>query len=422
MIRRTLFVLLLIFLSTPVAAENWPGWRGPTSMGISAEANLPVEWSNTKNIRWKVELHGAGVSAPVVWGNRVFLTASDGRLNDRLHVFCYHRKDGKLLWHSRFFGTAPTDLFAPGGMAVPTPVTDGKQLFTLFGTGDLMCLDFAGKPVWIRSLAQEYSPFRNRWGMGTSPILVGDNLIVQVDHWSQSYLLCVHAKTGANRWKTDRDASVNWSSPVAVKFKDHDELIVLGTYRAMGYDLNTGSERWQVRGMGMQCIPSPIVEGNILVAASGENTMAIKLDGKSGNLTDSNVLWINKKAAAYLPSPVLYKGQVYIAGDRGINTCLDAAKGTVLWKKRMGDQYYASPVAGDGKIYFPSREGLVFVVKSGPQYELLAKNDMGEGIVASLAISDGQIFLRGEKHLFCIGPPKASQEHKRLESGNDSSR
>ena len=410
MSRRLVLTLLTLSVSGPTNAENWPGWRGPTGMGISGESNLPVEWSKANNIRWKVELQGAGVSAPVVWGERVFLTASDGRLNDRLHVFCYHRQDGKLLWHSRFFGTAPTDLFAPGGMAVPTPVTDGKHLFTLFGTGDLMCLDFAGKPVWIRSLAQEYGPFRNRWGMGTSPILVGDNLIVQVDHWSQSYLLCVDAKTGANRWKTDRDASVNWSSPLTVKFKDHDELIVLGTYRAMGYDLETGSERWHVRGMGMQCIPSPIVEGNVLVAASGENTMAIKLDGKSGNLTDSNMLWINKKAAAYLPSPVLYKGLVYIAGDRGINTCLDAAKGTVVWKKRLGDQYYASPVAGDGKVYFPSKEGIVFVVKAGPQYEVLAKNDMGEGIVASLAISDGQIFLRGEKHLFCIGTPKASQK------------
>ena len=410
MSRRLVLTLLTLSVSGPTNAENWPGWRGPTGMGISGESNLPVEWSKANNIRWKVELQGAGVSAPVVWGERVFLTASDGRLNDRLHVFCYHRQDGKLLWHSRFFGTAPTDLFAPGGMAVPTPVTDGKHLFTLFGTGDLMCLDFAGKPVWIRSLAQEYGPFRNRWGMGTSPILVGDNLIVQVDHWSQSYLLCVDAKSGANRWKTDRDASVNWSSPLAVKFKDHNELIVLGTYRAMGYDLNTGSERWHVRGMGMQCIPSPIVEGNVLVAASGENTMAIKLDGKSGNLTDSNMLWINKKAAAYLPSPVLYKGLVYIAGDRGINTCLDAAKGTVVWKKRLGDQYYASPVAGDGKVYFPSKGGIVFVVKAGPQYEVLAKNDMGEGIVASLAISDGQIFLRGAKHLFCIGTPKASQK------------
>ncbi|HMF17621.1 MAG TPA: PQQ-binding-like beta-propeller repeat protein [Gemmataceae bacterium] len=410
--RRMLLTVLVLILSSTAGAENWPGWRGPSGMGISSETNLPVEWSKAKNVRWKVELTGAGVSTPVVWKDRVFLTASDGRLNDRLHVFCYHRADGKLLWHSKFFGTAPTDLFAPGGMAVPTPVTDGKHLFTLFGTGDLMCLDFAGKPVWIRSLAQEYGPFRNRWGMGTSPILVGDNLIVQVDHWSQSYLLCVDAKTGANRWKTDRDSSVNWSSPLAVKFKDHEELIVLGTYRAMGYDLGTGSERWHVRGMGMQCIPSPIVEGNRLVAASGENTMAIKLDGKSGNLTDSNVLWINKKAAAYLPSPVLYKGLVYIAGDRGINTCLDAAKGTVVWKKRLGDQYYASPVAGDGKVYFPSKEGIVYVVKAGPQYEVLAKNDMGEGIVASLAISDGQIFLRGEKHLFCIGTPKASQERK----------
>src|SRR5713226_9387138 len=177
-------------------------------------------------------------------------------------------------------------------------------------------------------------------------------------------------KTGANRWKTNRAASVNWSSPLAVKFKDHTELIVLGTYRAMGYDLATGAERWHVKGMGMQCIPSPIVEGNLLVAASGENTLAIRLTGlvtRSGDLT-SNVLWINKNAAAYLPSPVLYKGQIYLAGDRGINTCLDAAKGAVVWKKRLGDQYYASPVAGDGKVYFPSKEGIVFVVKAGPQF------------------------------------------------------
>src|SRR5260370_12677854 len=173
----------------------------------------------------------------------------------------------------------------------------------------------------------------------------------------------------------------------------------------MGYDLATGAERWHVKGMGMQCIPSPIVEGNLLVAASGENTLAIRLTGlvtRPGDLT-SNVLWLNKKAAAYLPSPVLYRGQVYLAGDRGINTCLDAAKGTVVWKKRFGDQFYASPVAGDGKVYFPSKEGVVYVVKAGPKFDLLAKNDVGEGIVASLAISNGQIFLRGEKHLFCIG-------------------
>jgi len=399
---RSTMCLSILMIAAAARADNWPGWRGPTGMGISAETDLPVRWSGKDNIRWKVLVPGAGVSAPVVWGERVFLTASDGRLNDRLHVYCYDRKDGKQLWHAKLFGTAPTDLFAPGGMAVPTPVTDGKHLYVLFGTGDLFSLDFAGKPAWIRSLAQEYGPFRNRWGMGTSPILVGDLLVVQVDHWSQSYLLGIDAATGANRWKTNRDASVNWSTPVPIKVNGQTELIVQGTFRAMGYDAATGSPLWTVKGMGMQCIPSPAVADNVLFASSGENTMAIRLDGKTGDLTRSHIAWTNAKAGAFIGSPVVFQGQVYIAGDRGIGQCLDARTGKLLWKKRLGDHFHASPVAGDDKVYFANSEGIVKVIQAGPEFKSLAENNMGEGIVASPAISDGQIFLRGDKHLFCV--------------------
>src|SRR5207247_10265717 len=141
----------------------------------------------------------------------------DGRLHDRLHIYCYHRADGRLLWHARLFGSAPTDMYAPGGMAVPTPVTDGRHLYALFGTGDLVCVDFAGKPVWIRSLAEEYGPFRNRWGMAASPVLLDRLLVVQVDPWRQSYLLGVDAATGANRWRTLRDASVHWRAAVVAR-------------------------------------------------------------------------------------------------------------------------------------------------------------------------------------------------------------
>lgn len=405
--RTSIGLAAIAILTCGIRADNWPGWRGPTGMGISAEKDLPVRWSGKDNVRWKTPVPGAGVSAPVVWKDRVFLTASDGRLNDRLHVYCYDRQDGKQLWHAKLFGTAPTDLFAPGGMAVPTPVADGKHLFVLFGTGDLFSLDFAGKPMWIRSLAQEYGPFRNRWGMGTSPILVGDLLVVQVDHWSQSYLLGVDAATGENRWKTDRDASVNWSTPVAVKVNGQTELIVQGTYRAMGYDAATGSPLWTVKGMGMQCIPSPAIEGNVLFASSGENTMSIRLDGKTGDLTKTNIAWTNPKAGAFIGSPVVYQGHVYIAGDRGIGQCLDARTGKVLWKKRLADHFHASPVAGDGKVYFAGSEGIVKVIQAGTEFKALAENNMGESIVASPAISDGQILLRGDKHLFCIESPKA---------------
>jgi outer membrane protein assembly factor BamB len=403
---RLLGCLIVLASTSTVHGDNWPGWRGIGNHGISAEKNLPLAWSRTKYVRWKVELQGAGVSQPIVWDDHIFLTASDGRLNDQLHVYCYARGDGRLLWHSRLFGSAPTDLYPPGGMAVPTPATDGKLVFVLFGTGELAALDMDGKPVWIRSLADEYGPFRNRWGMGTSPILAEDTLYVQVDHWSQSYLLAVEAKTGANRWKTDRPTSVNWSSPLTVKNKDRLEVVTFGTNFVRGYDAHKGTELWRVAGMHFQCIPSPVVMGDVVFACSGENTMAVKMDGSRGDLTKSHVLWKNKKAAAFLPSPLLYQGYLYVPSDRTFVTCFDARTGAPVWKERLGNEFHASPVGGADRVYFATKEGSVKVVRSGQQFDLLADNPMGETIIASPAISGAQIFLRGEKHLFCIEEPK----------------
>jgi hypothetical protein len=403
MVRPLIASGLLLGLVSAAHADNWPGWRGPTGDGISKETGLPVRWSATENVRWKAPLRGAGASSPIVWNDHIVLTASEGRLNDQLHVYASHRGDGRQLWHTRLFGTAPTDLYAPGGMAVPTPVTDGKHLVCLFGTGDLACLDFAGKPLWIRSLAQEYGPFRNRWGMGTSPILAGDLLIVQVDHWSQSYLLGIDVRTGANRWKTDRAESVNWTTPLLVPGKGKPQLIVLGTTRAKGYSVDNGREQWSVSGLHFQCIPTAVTHGELAIICSGESTMAVRLDGGSGDLTKSHVVWVNKKAGAFVPSPLAYQGLVYVTGDKGVCLCLDAARGTVKNKRRLGEQFHASPVAGDGKVYVTSKEGVVRVLRAGPEMEVLAENNLEETIVASPAISRGQFFLRGEKHLFCVG-------------------
>jgi outer membrane protein assembly factor BamB len=393
-----------VWLVVPLVAcaDNWPQWRGPNNRGISAETNVPLEWSATKNVRWKVKLEGVGVSQPIVWDDRIFLTASDGRLNDRLHVHCYARKDGKQLWHAKLFGSAPTDLYPLGGMAVPTPATDGKLVYVLFGTGELAALDFDGKPAWIRSLADEYGPFRNRWGLGTSPILVDDTLYVQIDHWSQSYLLAVEARTGKNRWKADRPTSVNWSSPLAVKVKGRTEIVTFGTNFVRSYDAEKGNELWRVDGMHFQCIPSPVVTDDLVFACSGENTMAIKLDGSRGDLTKTNVLWKNRKANAFLPSPLLYKGHLYLPADRSFVTCFDAKSGSTVWKERLGNEFHASPVGAADRVYIATKEGAVKVLRAGSDFELLADNKMGETIVASPAISAGQIFLRGEKHLFCI--------------------
>ncbi len=398
--RRTALALTLL-LPVLALADNWPGWRGPAADGVSREKGLPVRWS-AKDVRWKVPVRGAGVSGPVVWGERVFLTASDGRRNDRLHIYCHHRRDGRLLWHTRLFGSAPTDLYPPGGMAVPTPAADGARLYALFGTGDLACLDHDGSPVWIRSLAEEYGPFRNRWGMGASPILVGELLVVQVDHFARSYLLAVECKTGATRWKTDRDATVNWSSPLPVTTKRGTQLVTVGTYRAVSYDARTGAELWSVRGLQEQCIPTPVSLGERVFVSSAVGTLAIRLDGRTGDVTDTNVVWRNRRASLTVPSAIAYEGHIYIPGDRGVVTCLDAATGKQVWKERLGESYHASPVAGDGKVYFTSKEGVVRVVQAGAAFRLLAENDLGEPVIASPAISGGQLFIRGEKHLFCI--------------------
>jgi outer membrane protein assembly factor BamB len=255
----------------------------------------------------------------------------------------------------------------------------------------------------VRSLAQEYGPFRNRWGMGSSPILVGGLLVVQVDHWSQSYLLAVDPKTGANRWKADRPSAVNWTSPLVVQIKGRTEIVTIGTFHVRSYDPADGKELWRVEGTHQQCIPSPVVLDDLVIACSGENTMAIRLDGARGDLSSSNVVWKNKKANAFLPSPLLYGNRLFVPADRGFVTCLDARTGKQVWKERVGEHFYASPVGGAGHVYFAMKEGAVKVVRADSEFEIVADNDMGESLVASPAISNGQIFLRGEKHLFCIG-------------------
>jgi outer membrane protein assembly factor BamB len=396
---RHLAALLVLGLGPlTLRAGDWPGWRGPTGDGVSAEKGLPVHWSKDQSVRWRVTLEGAGVSAPVVWGERVFLTASTGRLNDELHVYCYHRDDGRALWHTRLFGSNPTDLYPPGGMAVPTPAADGKHLFVLFGTGDLACLDFAGRPVWIRSLAEECGPFRNRWGMAASPVRVGDLLVVQVDHWSQSYLLAVDAATGADRWKTNRAAAVNWTSPLPVR----GELVVVGTKQARGYETSTGHELWAVDGLDQQCIPTPVALGETVFLTSAVGSLALHQPERGAG--PPRLAWTNKRAKAFVPSAVAYQGRLYVPADENFVTCLDAATGKQVWKERLSGHYHASPVAGDGKIYLPTREGIVRVVGAGPHFELLAENDLGEEMVASPAIAGGALFLRGERHLFCLGP------------------
>jgi outer membrane protein assembly factor BamB len=341
----------------------------------------------------------------VVWGERVFLTSSDGRGGSRLHLLCYQRDSGKLLWERRFFGSAiPEGSFPPGGMAVPTPATDGKRVFALFGTGDLVCVDSAGKPVWLRSLAQEFGVFRNRWGMAASPLLLGDLLVIQVDHWGGSYLLGIDSATGANRWRTPRDASVNWTSPIAIRIGEKTQIVTAGTYRLKGYDALTGKELWSLRGLHMQCIPTPSARGHRLYVACGEGftSLCVRLKASKDGRTEASVKWKMPNKGVGIPSPLLLGDYFYYAEDAGWANCRRADTGASVWRRRLNTKVQASPVAGAGRLYFCGVNGVVSVLKAGPKFEVLARNDVGESIVATPALSQGRIFLRGEKHLFCI--------------------
>jgi outer membrane protein assembly factor BamB len=397
---------VLAFLSSACPAGPWPCWRGPDGSGVCDEKDLPLRWSATENVRWKVAVPGAGVSTPIVWGDRVLVTSSDGRDNERLHLLCYHRDTGSLLWHNRYFGSAVSEgQYPPGGMAVPTPATDGERVYALFGTGDLVCVDLReGRPVWMRSLAQEYGPFRNRWGMAASPLLIGDSVIVQVDHWGESYLLAVDRKTGSTHWRTLRDASVNWTSPVAVRAQGRTQIVVAGTYVLRGYDADTGKELWSVKGLQMQCIPTPVSQEGKVFAVSGRDffTIAVKLDGKAGDLTDSNVLWKVRSGGAYVPSPLCLGSRYWFIEDNGWLNCLETEMGTRVYRERLNGKVSASPVAGAGRLFLTREDGTVLVVGAEGPFKVLAQNALGEPLVASPALSQGRIFLRTDKHLWCI--------------------
>jgi outer membrane protein assembly factor BamB len=404
---------LLISAIVPVArAENWPGWRGPERTGVTTDTGVPAAWSPTENVLWKVPLPGTGLSNPVVWGDRVFLTAAEGRDQGELHVVCFDRDSGRVRWHKRLWGTAPTVFYYPkSGLAGPTPITDGRRLWAFFGTGDLFCFDLDGGLLWQRSLADEYGPFENRFAATSSPLLFRDTVILQCDHYGASYVLAIDGATGANRWKSDRpEAWLSWSSPQLISVGDRFELLLSGSEKLDGYDPVDGRRLWTVRGLARECVPTPVPAAGIAFVVSGPNGdhLAVK-PGGSGDVTDTHVLWRSGRGTSFVPSPIVVGGRYYLADDRGIVSCLATTDGELLWRKRLDGKFTASPVAADGRLYFTSELGTTIVLDAeSNEYRELSRNEIGEDIYASPAISQGRLFFRTTKHLVCLAAEKKS--------------
>src|SRR5688572_14732329 len=440
--RAALAFLLAVLASAPLGA-NWPQWRGPRGLGVSAETNLPVAWSARDNIAWTAPLRGAGSSSPVVWNDRLFVTSQIGRARVRpgshpmlaredaalvkterpidgrrdepgetgdavsLVVEAFHTANGQRLWEHAFKAEGPfPDLHEKHNLATPTIATDGERLFAWFGTGQLVALDLQGRPLWTRHLGREYSPFDVSWGHGSSPVLYRDLLILLCDHNSASYLLALDARTGKERWKADRgEGLASFSTPMVVPGSGRDELLVNSSERIDAYDPASGELLWYADSQRQMPIPSAVFHDGIIYMTRGYRNspyLAIRPGGR-GDVSKTHVLWQAPGGGSYVPSLVYYEGLLYLTNDVGVLTCADARTGERVWQLRLDGVFFASPVAADGKIYFASQTGQTIVVKAGREPVILARNDVGERLVASPAVSDGQIFLRGDARLFAIG-------------------
>ena len=445
---RILATALFISITFPVAvySDDWPQWRGASGNGVSSESGLPMRW-NKQDVAWKSPLKGLGVSSPIVWGDRVFVTsqAGQGELRPGSHptlargpeaeaekplgksaaattrevffiVEAFRRSDGKQLWEYRMpaAGQLPA-VHQKHNLASPSPVTDGEMVYAWFGNGQLVALTLEGKLVWQRHLGKEISPFEIEWGHGSSPALYRDLLILECDHIPASYLIALDKKTGKDKWKTDRGKGVrSYSTPSVVRGPRGDELIVNASERLDAYDPLTGKLLWYTGEPNRFPIPVPSSENGVLYASRGYRSgpfMAIRLGG-TGDVTRTHVQWLVQTGAPYISSLVLYQGLIYMANDSGIASCFDAKTGEKVWQARTEGIFSASPVAGDGKVYLLSETGETIVLKAGRVYQVLAVNDLGERMVASPAISGGQIFIRTDGNLFCIGKkPAASTGH-----------
>ncbi len=451
---------LLVFHSAaaeenPEAKKYWNNFRGPTENGVSTTAQPPSQWSTTENIAWKTALPGNGSSSPIVWGERVFVTAAinmqsdadekqpprmnrqemakfdedgDGQFSDterakldefvrserqkslgihRFAVICLDRTSGKILWEETATEKKPQDgHHQDHGYASASPVTDGKHVYVSFGSNGIFCFDFDGKKIWERLELGEMRT-RGGFGEGSSLALFENSLILPWDHEGQSRIEAIDKMTGETQWKTDRDEPSNWATPRVVTMDGRNLVIQAGENYTRGYDLDTGKEVWRSSGLSSRPVSTPVVLGNVGYFASARISSALNayyLDRK-GDISDQPV-WTIKQHTPDCPSLLLSENRLYyLSGNKGILSCANADDGSLLFETqrlRGIDGVYSSPVAAGGKVFLTGRKGKTVVIEDAPNFNVLGQNDIGEGVDATLALAGDQIFIRGAKHLFCV--------------------
>jgi outer membrane protein assembly factor BamB len=427
-----LLVPILLSALALAAADDWPGWRGPTANGISPLKNVPSSWSAERNVAWKTPLEGRGLSSPVVWGDRIFLTVDiesdpvegaippkhrirgepfrhpDSTGMNRKHilkVMSFDTKSGKKLWESTAYnGPVADEIHKFNSYASATTVTDGKFVYAYFESQGLYKYDFEGKQIWKMSLGPILT---EGVGNGVSPVLFEDKVIILADQdeGENSFLAAVSTVDGKIAWKIARQAQVSWTVPVILDVNKQPQLLVSGTENLIAYDPRTGKEIWRTDGVGGNSVHTPVFGHGMVYVSTGyptKNVMAVRLSPAPG---EERVAWTYKKGTGYIPNTILYGNYLYFMTDAGLLTCVDAVSGKPQYESKRfptPGHFAAAPVAFDGKLLITSQDGDTYVLKAGPEHEILGTNSLGEDVVASLAIAGDSIYIRSEKNLYRI--------------------
>ena len=421
--------LLLLLVTASVSAENWPGWRGPRGDGSSLEKNVPTSWNGEtgENILWKVAVPGAGHASPVIWEDRVFLVSCFEETQERV-LISLERDSGRELWRRTVFKAPLETKHNLNSRASGTPVTDGELIYVTFlqvdgstvpapnvgnnrpvtpGVMVVAAYDFEGNRQWTVKPGE----FISAHGYSSCPVLYKDSLIVNGDHDGKGYVVALDKRTGQTKWKVLRKHGIrSYVTPIIREVAGRTQMVMSGSQSVVSYDPTDGSKHWEIEGPTEQFVASMVFDGKLFFMACGfptHHVLGIRPDGK-GDVTDTHVEWHATNAKCYVPSPVVVGKYLLVADDRGTANCFDSATGKQLWKERLGKHYSASLMHANGLAYFIADDGITKIVKPASQLEVVAENKLGEYSFASPAISNGQIFIRGEKHLYCISETSAT--------------
>jgi outer membrane protein assembly factor BamB len=411
--------LLSITFASQTTAANWPAWRGPDGTGVTSEKNLPLRWDTNTNVRWRVPLPDKGNSTPIVWGKRVFVTQATTKDNRR-ELLCFDRADGKLLWQQ---GVTPEDkepTHSTNPQCSASPVTDGERVIAWFGSGGLYCYDLDGKELWHRDLGRQ----RHIWGNASSPAIHGGLCFLNFGPGEPSYLLAVDKKTGQDIWRVDEPNAHSgekkpgeekpvwtgsWSTPVFIVAGGSDQLLMSWPKRLIAFEPKTGKELWSCSGLNELVYTSPLYDKGIVVAMGGFGGKALAARaGGEGDVTESRRLWHHPKTRQRIGSGAIHDGRVYILTDPGFAECWELETGKLVWEERVrgagakADNWSSMVLSGD-RLYAINQSGDGIVLRASSTFELLATNPIGETTMASIAPSDGELFIRTHRALWCIG-------------------